>query len=230
VAESVRLYMAEKVDFKLSQKELYQPSREPGIIDVPRMLFLKVDGQGNPNQEGGEYQKAVETLYALTYTIKMSSKGSKVLPGYFEYAVPPLEGLWWLADDKDMDFFSHKERYQWISMIRQPEFVTEDVLRWAKDEVLRKKPGVQAEKAGLISFSEGFCVQAMHTGPYDTEPETLKRMDAYMLENGLISDIGAPLDNGMLRRHHEIYLGDPRKSKPESRKTVLRHPVKRRGE
>ncbi len=226
--------MAEKVDYKLSQKELYQPSREPGIIDVPKMLFLQVEGQGNPNQENGEYQKAVEILYALTFTIKMSSKGSKALPGYFEYTVPPLEGLWWLADDKDMDFFNNKERYQWISLIRQPEFVTEDVLDWAKDEVRRKKPGVQAEKARLISFAEGLCVQAMHIGPYDKEPETLARMDSFLLLRGLESNIGTPLvnglDNGMLRRHHEIYLSDPRKSKPESRKTVLRHPVKRRGE
>ncbi len=222
--------MVEKVDYKLSQKELYQPSREPGLIDVPKMLFLKVDGQGDPNLEGGEYQKAVEILYALTFTIKMSSKGSKVLPGYFEYAVPPLEGLWWLADDKDMDFFSNKERYRWTSLIRQPEFVTDDVLDWAKDEVRRKKPGVQIEKASLVTFSEGLCVQAMHIGPYDKEPETLARMETYMLENGLEYDIGAMLDNGMLKRHHEIYLGDPRKSKPENRKTVLRHPVKKRGE
>lgn len=222
--------MAEKVDYKLNQKELYQPSREPGITSVPEMLFLAVDGQGNPNQEGGEYQKALEILYALTFTIKMSSKGSKALPGYFEYAVPPLEGLWWLAFDMDMDFNSHKERYQWISMIRQPEFVTEDVFNWAKDEVRRKKPGVQVEKARLMPFAEGLCVQAMHIGPFDKEPETLARMDAYMLDNGLVSDVGAPLHNGMQRRHHEIYLGDPRKSKPENRKTVLRHPVKRRGE
>lgn len=222
--------MVEKVDYRLSQKELYQPSREPGTTFVPEMVFLKVDGQGNPNQEGGEYQKAVEILYALTFTIKMSSKGSKALPGYFEYVIPPLEGLWWLADDKDMDFFSNKERYRWTSLIRQPEFVTEDVLDWAKDEVRRKKLGVQIEKASLVTFSEGLCVQAMHIGPYDKEPETLSRMETYILENGLEYDIGAMLDNGMLKRHHEIYLGDPRKSKPENRKTVLRHPVKRRGE
>lgn len=223
-------FMTEKVDYRLSQKELYQPSREPGIIDVPKMLFLAVDGHGNPNEVGGEYQKALEILYALTFTIKMSSKSSTVLPGFFEYAVPPLEGLWWLADDKDMDFFSHKERYRWTSMIRQPEFVTAEVLIWAMDEVHRKKPGVQAKKARLISFAEGLCVQAMHIGPYDKEPETLKKMDAFMLENGFISDVGAQLDSIMRRRHHEIYLGDPRKTKPENRKTVLRHPVKRRGE
>ena len=220
--------MAEKVDYRLLNKELYQPSREPGIVDVPEILFLMVNGQGNPNQEGGEYQRAVELLYALTYTIKMSAKGGAALPGYFEYAIPPLEGLWWLADDKDMDFFSSKDRYQWISMIRQPEFVTEDILQWAKGEVRRKKPELNAKLARLQTFSEGLCVQAMHTGPYDNEPETLARMDEFIQANSLQIDIGTPLPNGMIRRHHEIYLGDPRKSKPENRKTVLRHPVKRR--
>ena len=220
--------MAEKMDYKQKQKELYQPSREPKVIAVPPMLFLKVDGQGDPNQEGGEYQTAVGLLYALTFTIKMSAKGGKALPGYFEYAVPPLEGLWWLKDDQDMDFFSHKERYFWTSMIRQPEFVTEDVLAWAKDEVRRKKPGMDVTRARLLSFHEGLCVQALHVGPYATEPETLSRMDAYIRDNNLECDIGAPLPNGMCRRHHELYLGDPGKTKPGNLKTVLRHPVKRR--
>jgi len=219
--------MAEKVDYRLDNKELYQPSKEPAIISVPEILFLKVDGQGNPNQEGGEYQKAVEVLYALTFTIKMSSKGSKSLPGYFEYAVPPLEGLWWLKDDKDTDFFTSKERYLWSSMIRQPEFVTEEVLVWAKDEVRRKKPGVDVACARLITFAEGLCVQAMHVGPYAQEPETLAKMDTFILNSGLESDVGASLPNGMRRRHHEVYLGDPRRTKPENMKTVLRHPVKR---
>ena len=220
--------MTEKVDYRKSQKELYQPSREPGIINVPEMLFLMVDGHGNPNQEGGEYQKAVELLYALSYTIKMSAKGSREVPGYYEYAVPPLEGLWWLDDDKDMDFTIHKERYCWTSMIRQPEFVTEEVLAWAKAELQRKRPGLDAEKAKLCTFAEGLCVQAMHLGPYDREPETLARMDAYMHDNGLATDIGTSLLNNLRRRHHEIYLGDPRKTKAENLKTVLRHPVKRR--
>ena len=220
--------MVEKLDYRQKQKELYQPSREPGVIDVPPMLFLAVDGHGNPNQEGGEYQRAVGLLYALTFTIKMSSKGGKALPGFFEYAVPPLEGLWWLADDQDTDFFSNKERYCWTSMIRQPEFVTEEVFAWARDEVRRKKPDLDVTLAKLLPFTEGLCVQAMHTGPYDAEPETLSRMDAYIRDNGLESDIGAPLPDGMRRRHHEIYLGDPRKTKPGNLKTVLRHPVKRR--
>ncbi len=220
--------MAEKMDYSLAYRELYRPSREPGIIDVPEIPFLMVDGQGDPNQEDGEYQKALELLYALTFTIKMSKMGARAIPGYFEYAVPPLEGLWWLADEKDMDFFSRKERYCWTSMIRQPEFVTEEVLAWAKGEVRRKKPGLDAEKARLASFAEGLCVQAMHLGPYDKEPETLAGMEAYIHEHGLETDIGTPLKNGMVRRHHEIYLGDPRKTKPENLKTVLRHPVKRR--
>lgn len=167
-------------------------------------------------------------LYALTFTVKMSKMGSRTLPGYFEYVVPPLEGLWWLEDDKDMDFFSRKERYRWTSMIRQPEFVTEEVLAWAKDEARRKKPELDVEKARLVPFAEGLCVQAMHLGPYDKEPETLAKMEAYIHHSGLENDIGAPLENGMIRRHHEIYLGDPRKTKPENLKTVLRHPVKRR--
>lgn len=220
--------MTEKVDYSLAYKELYRPSREPGIIDVPEILFLMVDGHGDPNQEGGEYQKAVELLYALTFTIKMSKMGARALPGYFEYVVPPLEGLWWLDDDKDMDFFSRKERYCWTSMIRQPEFVTDEVFAWAKDEVRRKKPDLDTDLAKLVPFAEGLCVQAMHLGPYDKEPETLAKMEAYIHQSGLEIDIGTPLKNGMLKRHHEIYLGDPRKTKPENMKTVLRHPVKRR--
>lgn len=222
--------MAEKLDYRKAYKELYLPSREPGVIDVPPMLFLAVDGQGNPNQEGGEYQTAVGLLYALTFTIKMSAKGGKEIPGYFEYTVPPLEGLWWLADEQDTDFFSNKERYRWTSLIRQPEFVTEEVFAWAREEVRRKRPDLDVSKARLISFSEGLCVQAMHIGPYDAEPETLARMDAYIRDNGLECDIGAPLPGGMRRRHHEIYLGDPKKTKPENLKTVLRHPVRRCGE
>ena len=220
--------MAQKMDFKLMQKELYQPSREPGLVDVPEMLFLMADGRGNPNQEGGEYKKAVEALYALAFTIKMSAKGGKALYGYFEYAVPPLEGLWWMLDEKDTDFFTGKERYCWTSMIRQPEFVTQEVLAWAREEVRRRKPGIDVSQVRLHSFAEGLCVQAMHLGPYEKEPETLAVMDVYMDGSGLESDVGSQLQNGMRRRHHEIYLGDPRRTKPQNMKTVLRHPVKRR--
>ncbi len=222
--------MVQKLDYKQAYKELYQPAREPGLVTVPEILFLAVDGRGDPNQEGGAYQQALEALYALTFTVKMSKMGGRAPEGYFEYTVPPLEGLWWLADDADRGFFANKERYFWTSMIRQPEFVTEDVLCWAKEEVQKKKPHLDISKARLLSFAEGLCVQVLHLGPYDAEPETLARMNAYVKENGLENDIGAPLPGGMRRRHHEIYLGDPRKSSPEKLKTVLRHPVKRRGE
>ncbi len=216
-----------KVDYKKLNKELYQPGVTPGIIDVPEMLFLCQDGHGDPNEEGGAYHKALEALYALTYTIKMSKMGSHALPGYFEYTVPPLEGLWWLQDDTDRNFFGSKDRYQWTSLIRQPEFVTEDVLLWAKEEVRRKKPGVDVSGVRLLSFKEGLCVQVMHIGPFDREPETLARMETFIHESGLVVDIGAVLPYGMRRRHHEIYMGDPRKTKLESMKTVLRHPVRR---
>ena len=219
--------MNEKIDYKKSNKKLYQPGTTPVLVEVPQMLFLSHDGQGDPNVVGGAYHKALEALYAIAYTIKMSKMGGKAPNGYFEYIVPPLEGLWWLSDDTDTDFFSGKERYQWTSLIRQPEFVTEDVLKWAKEEVKRKKPEVDTTGVKLLSFTEGLCAQVMHIGPFDTEPETLVRLEAFIQESKLINDIGTVLPGGQKRRHHEIYMGDPRKSKPENMKTVLRHPVRR---
>jgi len=216
-----------KVDYKKLNKELYQPGIAPGIVDVPQMLFLCHDGQGNPNEAGGAYQKALEAIYAVTYTIKMSKMSGKAPHGYFEYTVPPLEGLWWLRDDAETDFFAGKERYQWSSLIRQPEFVTEEVLLWAKEEIMRKKPEVDTSCVRLLTFTEGLCAQVLHLGPFDNEPETLAKLEAFIHENNLITDIGTELPGGMRRRHHEIYMGDPRKAKPESMKTVLRHPVRR---
>ena len=216
-----------KVDYKKLNKELYQPGTAPGIVDVPPMLFLCHDGHGNPNEEGGAYQKALEALYAVTYTIKMSKMSGKAPRGYFEYSVPPLEGLWWLSNDADTDFFSSKERYHWTALIRQPEFVTDEVLLWAKEEAKRKKPEVDTSGVRLITFTEGLCVQALHIGPFDHEPETLAKLEAFIHVNNLITDIGAELPGGMRRRHHEIYMGNPRKTKPEGMKTVLRHPVRR---
>ena len=191
------------------------------------MLFLAVDGQGNPNEADGEYQKAVEALYAIAFTIKMSKMGSGMPVGYFEYIMPPLEGLWWLSDDSDMDFYTYKERYQWTSLIRQPEFVTEDVLRWAREEVHRKKPNVDTFRVRLLTFTEGLCVQALHIGPFDMEPETIHRIETFIQSNGLLHDIGSLLPSGVPRRHHEIYMSDPRKTSSEKMKTVLRHPLKR---
>ena len=209
----------EKLDYKKAYKELYMPKEEPAVIAVPPMLFLRVEGCGNPNTPGGEYQQSVELLYSLAYTIKMSRVGSDV-DGYFEYGMPPLEGLWWLSDGGKYDFFK-KDLFCFCSMLRQPEFITQEIFRWACGEVERKK-GIDTAKAKLEQFEEGLCVQCMHKGPYDDEPATVSRMLRFIEENGYVDDINET------RRHHEIYLKDPFKTKPENLLTVLRHPVRRR--
>ncbi|SDM59684.1 GyrI-like domain-containing protein [Acetanaerobacterium elongatum] len=213
----------EKLDFK-KQKEFYLPPTEPTLINVPAMRFIMVDGKGNPNIERGEYQQAVEILYALSYTIKMSKLSGQQPKGYIDYTVAPLEGLWWLEDSTDMDF-SQKSKYCWTSMLRQPEFVTQEVFSWACGEVAKKKPHIDVSRARLCDFEEGLCVHIMHIGPYETEPHTLAKVDAFIEQQGLKTNIDAVLPDGTIRRHHEIYLGDPRRISPKKRKTVLRHPV-----
>lgn len=213
-----------KLDYKKEFKDLYLPKNEPMLVDVPEMNFIMVDGKGNPNDEGGEYQSAVEILYALSYTIKMSKKGSYNIDGYFEYVVPPLEGLWWMEND-GMDF-KKKDKFEWTSMIRQPEFVTKEVFEWACSEVLRKKPNIDVSKARLQKFKEGLCVQIMHIGSYDDEPKTVEKLDKYVEDNNLINAISTINEQGIIKRHHEIYLSDPRKTSLDKLKTVIRHPVK----
>lgn len=214
-----------KLDYKKEFKDLYLPKNKPMLVDVPEMNFIMVDGKGNPNDEGGEYQSAVEILYALSYAIKMSKKGSYYIEGYFEYVVPPLEGLWWVEND-DMDF-TKKNKFEWTSMIRQPEFVTKEVFEWACSEVLRKKPNIDVSKARLQSFKEGPCVQIMHIGSYDDEPKTVEKLDKYVEDNNLINAISTINEQGIIKRHHEIYLSDPRKTSLDKLKTVIRHPVKK---
>lgn len=209
-----------KLDYKTAYKELYAPKTTPALIDVPQMTFIQVDGRGDPNDPDGEYQQAVEVLYALTWTIKMSPKGGGAPEGYFEYVVPPLEGLWWMDDSQHADF-QDKSKYCWTSMIRQPEFVTQDVFQRAVDEVRRKKPQIDTDKARLEVFTEGLCVQCMHIGPFADEPATIEKMEAYMVDNGLFSDLSDT------RQHHEIYMGDPRKTDPAKMKTILRYSVRR---
>lgn len=212
-----------KLDYKKEFKDLYLPKSEPTLIDVPKMNFIMVDGKGNPNHEEGEYKSALELLYALSYAIKMSKKGTYNIDGYFEYVVPPLEGLWWLEND-GMDF-TKKDKYQWTSMIRQPEFVTNEVFEWACSEVLKKKPNLDILKARFQTFKEGLCVQSMHIGPYDDEPKTVEKIDKYIEDNHLINAISTTNEDGIILRHHEIYLSDPRKTSPDKLKTVIRHPV-----
>ena len=207
-----------KLEYVKAFPEFYAPGTEPELTNVPEMVFLQVDGSGDPNEPEGEYAKALELLYALAYTIKMSPKGGVALEGYFDYTVPPLEGLWAFGDG-EMDLAAaDKRRFTWTAMIRQPEFVTDQVFEWAVGEVRRKKK-LDASRARLARFTEGLCVQCMHVGPYATEPRTVERMHTFMEANGLIEDFSET------RRHHEIYLGDPRRTAPEKLRTVLRHPA-----
>ena len=213
----------DKLDYKKEYKDLYLPKTKPMLIDVPNMKFIMVRGKGNTNSEKGEYQEAMSILYGLSFTIKMSKMGNNKIDGYFEYVVPPLEGFWWNKDEKNVDY-RNKENFEWYSMIRQPKFVTEDVFKWACNEVKEKK-GIDISKAEFKEFKEGLCVQIMHLGSYDDEPKTIDKINEYIIDNNLKNDIGSSLKNGMIRRHHEIYLSDPRRTATEKLKTVIRIPV-----
>jgi len=216
--------MSESLDYKKAFKIYYQPSTKPGIIDVPEMTFFAVDGHGDPNSSD-EYRAAVEMLYGLSYTIKMSKLSGTQPPRYYDYTVFPLEGLWWFEGERPHAFdglsVADKNTFQWRSMIRQPEFVDQAVLEFAKASLSKKKPQLDLSKAVLYKFTEGLCVQCMHIGPYDAEPATVAAMHQYAQEQGYEPDLSGT------RRHHEIYLGDPRRTAPEKRKTVVRHPIRR---
>lgn len=207
-------------DFKKEYKEFYMPKRVPEIVEVPPMNYIAVRGSGDPNEENGAYQKALGVLYALAYTLRMSGKGGYQIQGFFEYVVPPLEGFWWQDGKSGVDY-SDKAGFQWIAMIRLPDFVTPKDFAWAAAEAERKKK-LDCSSAEFLTVEEGLCVQIMHLGPYDSEPETVARMDAYLKEQGYENDWSGT------RRHHEIYLSDPRRAAPEKWKTVIRHPIKKR--
>lgn len=207
-------------DYKKEYKEFYQPSTKPTIVAIPPMNFVAVRGAGDPNEEGGAYQAAIEVLYAVSYTIKMSHKGKRQIEGYFPYVVPPLEGFWWQEGVHGVDY-TNKASFNWISVIRLPDFVSEEDLLWAKEEVVRKKK-LDCSVAEFITIREGLCVQAMHLGPYDDEPRTVAEMDKYLEEQGYENDFSDT------RMHHEIYLSDPRKVMPDKYRTVIRHPIRKR--
>ena len=206
-------------DYKKEYKALYLPKEMPSIVEVPSMQYAAVRGHGDPNEPDGEYGRAVAVLYGISYTIKMSYKGNRKVDGFFEYVVPPLKGFWWMEGGAPDVDYRNKSGFNWISIIRVPEFVTEEVFAWAKEEAQRKK-GIDTSLAELITVSEGLCVQCLHIGSYNEEPATVAKMDRYLLEQGYENDISD------LRRHHEIYLSDPRKVSPERMKTVIRHPVR----
>jgi hypothetical protein len=208
-----------KLEYVKAYPELYAPGTEPSLVDVPGMTFLMADGSGDPNDLEGEFTKAVELLYGIAYTIKMSPKAGSAPEGFFEYTMPPLEGLWWFGDGARDVLTADKRLYRWTAMIRQPEFVTPEFFQWAAGEVRRKKK-LDTDRARLQRFTEGLCVQCMHIGPYAEEPATVERMHAYAEAQGLLGDLSDA------RKHHEIYLGDPRRAAPEKMRTVLRQPVR----
>ena len=209
-----------KFDYKKEYKEFYLPKTKPELIDVPAMNYIAVRGQGDPNEEGGEYKAAIGLLYAIAFTIKMSEKGNHKIEGFFDYVVPPLEGFWW-QDGVDGVDYAHKEDYQWISLIRLPDFVTRIDFDWAVEEATRKKQA-DFSRVEFYSYTEGMCVQCMHIGSYDEEPATVQAMGDYA------HAMGYEIDISETRFHHEIYLSDARRCSPEKLKTVIRHPVRKR--
>lgn len=206
-------------DYKKEYKEFYMPKNKPEIIDVPAMNYIAVRGHGNPNEEGGAYQQAIGVLYAIAYTIKMSYKGEHKIDGFFEYVVPPLEGFWW-QDGVEGVNYENKDTFNWISVIRLPDFVSKEDFDWAVEEAACKKK-MDCSSAEFLTFNEGLCVQIMHIGAFDDEPSTVAKMDEYLMEHGYENDITSS------RLHHEIYLSDARRVEPSKWKTVIRHPIKK---
>lgn len=205
-------------DYKKEYKEFYLPPKKPGIVTVPPMNYIAVRGKGNPNIEGGEYKQSIGLLYAIAFTIKMSKRGKHQMEGYFDYVVPPLEGFWWQDNSKVIDYTCKKD-FHFISIIRLPDFVTREEFDWALEEAARKKKQ-DFSKVEFLTYDEGLCVQCMHIGSYDDEPETVQRMHDFMTTQGYELDITDK------RFHHEIYLSDARRVAPEKLKTVIRHPVR----
>ena len=206
-------------DFKKELKQFYMPKNKPEIVEVPKVNYISVKGKGNPNEEGGAYQQAIGVLYAVAYTLKMSYKTDYNIPGFFEYVVPPLEGFWWQDNVSGADY-SDKSSFNWISVIRLPDFVTKKDVNWAIETATKKKK-LDCSEVEFITIEEGLCVQIMHHGSFDDEPATVAIMDEFIMQNGYVNDINES------RLHHEIYLSDARKVAPEKWKTVIRHPIKK---
>ena len=206
-------------DFKKEYKEFYLPKNKPQIVTVPQANYIAVRGTGDPNEEGGAYKAAIGVLYAVAYTIKMSKLGDHRMDGYFDFVVPPLEGFWWQEGKVDIDY-SEKSTFNWISVIRLPDFVTKADFNWAVEEATRKKK-LDCSAAEFLTIDEGQCVQIMHHGAFDDEPATVALMDEFVKANGYENDFSKT------RLHHEIYLTDARKVAPDKWRTVIRHPIKK---
>ena len=205
-------------DFKKEQKELYQPKTAPALVHVPKMNYLAVRGKGDPNDPDGEYARSIPLLYGVAYTLKMSPKAGHVIDGFFDYTVPPLKGFWWQPGLAGVDY-ANKAGFHFLSLLRLPDFVTRADFDWAVESATAKKK-MDLSPVEFFPYDEGLCVQCMHLGPYDAEPQTAAKMHDFMRRQGYALDITDA------RCHHEIYLSDPRKCDPARLKTVLRHPVR----
>ena len=208
-------------DYKKEYKEFYMPKNKPNIVEIPKMNYIAVRGKGNPNEENSEYKNSIGLLYAIAFTIKMSYKGTHKINGYFQYVVPPLEGLWWQEGNKNGIDYTSKDKFNFISIIRLPDFVTKEDFKWVIQEATSKKKQ-DFSKVEFLTYNEGICVQCMHIGSYDDEPTTMNSMHEYMTQNGY------ELDITNTRFHHEIYLSDPRRCEINKLKTVIRHPIRKK--
>lgn len=206
-------------DFKKEYKEFYLPRGVPEIVDVPRANYIAVRGEGDPNEEGGDYQVAIAILYSVAYTLKMSYKTDHHIEGFYDYVVPPLEGFWWQEGIRGFDA-QRKHLFRWISVIRLPDFIKRDDFEWAVEVASRKKK-MDCSRAEFLTIDEGLCVQIMHKGAYDDEPMSVALMDDFLAREGYENDFSPE------RLHHEIYISDARKVAPEKRLTVIRHPIRK---
>lgn len=206
-------------DFKKEYKMFYKSKNKPEIVEVPKAHYIAVRGKGDPNETGGAYQQAIQLLYSVAYTLKMSYKTDYHMEGFFEYVVPPLEGLWWQDRGGDINY-KDKSAFHWISLIRLPDFVTPKDLDWAIATASKKKK-LDCSPVEWLTLDEGLCGQIMHQGPFDDEPKTIAFMQEFLTENGYVTDLTDE------RRHHEIYLSDARRVAPDKWKTVIRLPIKK---
>lgn len=206
-------------DFKKEYREFYMPKNRPEIVDVPKANYIAVRGKGDPNEEGGAYRQAIGVLYSVAYTLKMSYMTDYRIEGFFDYVVPPLEGFWWQENGGGLDS-SDKSAFNWISVIRLPDFITRKDFEWAVATASAKKK-LDCSAAEFVSIEEGLCVQMMHIGPFDDEAASIAQMEAYLERNGYVKDLTES------RMHHEIYMSDVRRVAPEKWKTVIRLPVRK---
>lgn len=207
-----------KIDLKRENKELYDPSaKEVSIVDVPEMKFLMIDGKGDPNTSQ-EYQDAIEALFSVSFKVKFISGKENSQ----DYVVMPLEGLWWVENMEDFSI-RDKSGWKWTSMIRQPDFITKDMIKKAIEEVEQKKNPPALSKIKFESLHEGLSAQIMHIGPYSEEGPTIEKLHNFIEEKGYEFDGSVPGE-----KHHEIYISDMRRTKPEKLKTIIRQPMKRR--